>query len=80
MKRTLQTLTVHSNTSVTVTVRPPTVQDKQQVTINYIILIATKEENVYVHARSTQYWIINCHYYHESDHFMYEILCEHNPV
>ena len=28
MKHTLQTLTVHSNTSVTMTVRPPTVQDK----------------------------------------------------
>ena len=50
------------------------------MTSNYIIFVATKEENVYVHARSTQYWIITCHYYHYSDHFMYEILCEHNPV
>ena len=50
------------------------------MTNNYIIFVATKEENVYVRARCTHYWIINCHYYHESDHFMYEIVWEHNPV
>jgi len=49
------------------------------VTSNYIIIVATEEENVYNRARSTQYWLINCHYYHDSDHFMDEILCEHNP-
>ena len=50
------------------------------MTSNYIIFVATKEENICVCVRSTQYCKINCHYYHESDHFMDEIVCEHNPV
>ena len=25
-------------------------------------------------------WIINCHYYNDSDHFIDDVLCEHNPV
>jgi len=41
------------------------------VTSNYIIFVAAKEENVYVCARSTQYCTINCHYYHDCEHFMY---------
>jgi len=44
------------------------------MTINYIIFVAAKQENVYVCAKSTQYWI-NCHYYHDSDHCMDGILC-----
>jgi len=35
---------------------------------------------VCVRARSAQYWIIRCHCYHDSDHFIDDILCEHNPV
>jgi hypothetical protein len=50
------------------------------MTNNYIIFVTTKEENIYVCATSTQYRIINCHYYHYSDHFMEGILSEHNPV
>jgi len=50
------------------------------VTSNYIIFVATKEENVYVRAMCTQYWITNCHCYHDTDHSMYEILCKDNPV
>jgi len=49
------------------------------MTSNCIIFVAAKEENVYVCAPSTQYWIINCHYYHDSDHFTDEILCKRNP-
>ena len=50
------------------------------MTSNYINFVSTKEENVYNRAMSTQYWIINCHYYHDTDHFMDESLCKYNPV
>ena len=50
------------------------------MTSNYIIFVATKEKNFYICARSIWYWIINYHYYHDYDHFIDEIVCEHKPV
>ena len=42
MKHTLHTLSIHMNTSVTVTVRHSSVQDEQKVTINCITFVATE--------------------------------------
>jgi hypothetical protein len=44
------------------------------------IIVATKEENVYVCARYTLQWIIHCHCYRDSDHRMNEIICKHIAV
>lgn len=43
---------------VTLTLRPPAVQDEWQMMSNYIIFVSTKEEIVCIRASSMHYWII----------------------